>query len=85
MLTLGQKLKLLREEKDMKQAEVVREINRRYERNISEGKYSKWERDLEVPRIWPDIVAVLRFHRVSADYLLDLTTDRKGGVERWQV
>lgn len=60
----------LREDKDLTQKEVAREIN------IGQRTYSYYESGQRM--LPPDVLSALaRFHGVSADYLLGLTDEKK--------
>lgn len=62
-LTFGEKIKLLREEKEMNQTELGREVNMT-QRKISYLDHDRYEPSVE------DIKALCRYFNVSADYLL---------------
>lgn len=62
-LTFGEKLKLLREERELNQTELGKEIN------MTQRKVSYLERGQYEPSL-QDIKAICAFFRVSADYLL---------------
>ncbi|MBR3973740.1 MAG: helix-turn-helix transcriptional regulator [Oscillospiraceae bacterium] len=62
-LTFGEKIKLLREEKEMNQSELGRAVN------MTQRKVSYIERDRYEPGL-KDIRALCSFFNVSADYLL---------------
>ena len=62
-LTLGEKLKLLREEKELNQTELGTVVN------MTQRKISYLENDKYEPSM-ADIKALCRFFNVSADYLL---------------
>ena len=65
-LTLGEKIKLLREEKELNQTELGESVG------MTQRKVSYLENDKYEPSIG-DIKALCRFFNVSADYLLGLS------------
>ena len=62
-LTFGEKLRLLREEREMNQTQLGKEVN------MTQRKISYLERDQYEPSI-EDIKALCDYFNVSADYLL---------------
>ena len=62
-LTLGEKIRLLREEKGLNQTELGKAVNMT-QRKISYLENNKYEPSME------DIKELCRFFNVSADYLL---------------
>ena len=62
-LTLGEKIRLLREEKELNQTELGKDVNMT-QRKISYLENDKYEPSME------DIKALCSFFNVSADYLL---------------
>ena len=62
-LTLGEKIRLLREEKELNQTELGKAVN------MTQRKVSYIENDKYEPSV-EDIKAFCRFFNVSADYLL---------------
>ena len=62
-LTLGEKIRLLREDKELNQTELGKAVNMT-QRKISYLENDKYEPSME------DIKALCRFFNVSADYLL---------------
>jgi transcriptional regulator with XRE-family HTH domain len=62
-MTFGEKLKLLREEKELNQTQLGQAVN------MTQRKVSYLERDRYEPSV-EDIRALCRFFDVSADYLL---------------
>ena len=62
-LTFGEKLRLLREEKELNQTELGEAVNMT-QRKISYLENDKYEPSME------DIKALCRFFNVSADYLM---------------
>ena len=68
-LTFGEKIRLLREEKEINQSELGRKINMT-QRKISYIECGKYEPSIE------DIVLFCKYFGVSADYLLGITNKR---------
>ena len=68
-LSLGEKIKNLREDKNLTQAALGKALN------MTQRKISYIERNQYEPGI-QDIVEICRFFSVSADYLLGLTNKR---------
>ena len=62
-LTFGEKIRLLRESKELNQSELGREVN------MTQRKISYIENDKYEPSI-DDLKALCRYFHVSADYLL---------------
>ena len=62
-LTLGEKIRLLREEKELNQTDLGKAVNMT-QRKISYIENDKYEPSME------DIKALCKFFNVSADYLL---------------
>ena len=62
-LTLGEKIRLLREEKELNQTELGKAVN------MTQRKVSYIENDKYEPSV-EDIKAFCRFFNVSADYML---------------
>ncbi len=62
-LTLGEKIRLLREEKELNQTELGRELNMT-QRKISYLELDRYEPSME------DLKALCSYFHISADYLL---------------
>ena len=62
-LTFGEKIRLLREEKELNQTELGRAVNMT-QRKISYMECGKYEPGMD------DLIALCRYFHVSADYLL---------------
>lgn len=62
-MTFGEKLRLLREERELNQTELGKHLN------MTQRKISYLERDRYEPSL-QDIQSICSFFRVSADYLL---------------
>lgn len=69
-LTFGEKIRNLREDADLNQTELGKAINMT-QRKISYIECGKYEPSME------DIVTLCRFFKVSSDYLLGLSSDRR--------
>ena len=65
-LSFGEKIRLLREEKELNQSQLGAAVNMT-QRKVSYIECGKYEPSIS------DIIAFCRFFRVSADYLLGLT------------
>ena len=65
-LTLGEKIRLLREEKELNQTELGKAVNMT-QRRVSYIENDKYEPSMD------DIIAFCHFFKVSADYLLGLS------------
>ena len=65
ILSLGEKIRNLREDRDMNQTQLGREVNMT-QRKISYIECGKYEPSIE------DIVAFCHYFHVSADYLLGI-------------
>lgn len=68
MLTLGEKIRNLREDRDLNQTQLGKAVNMT-QRKVSYIECGKFEPSVE------DIVAFCHFFRVSADYLLGIPND----------
>lgn len=62
-LTFGEKIKLLREERELNQTELGRAVNMT-QRKVSYMENNKYEPSIE------DIQALCKYFNISADYLL---------------
>lgn len=71
-LTFGEKIRLLREEKEINQTQLGEAVN------MTQRKVSYIERDKYEPSI-SDIIAFCHFFNVSADYLLGLQKRKNNG------
>lgn len=65
VLSLGEKIRNLREDRDLNQTQLGREVNMT-QRKISYIECGKYEPSIE------DIIAFCHFFHVSADYLLGI-------------
>lgn len=67
-----QRLKDLREDQDLNQADIARLLQ------TTQQTYSLWERgDRELP--FHHAITLAIFYKVSLDYIAGLTNDKKGG------
>lgn len=66
MNNFAERLKELREERNLSQNDLAREIN------ISVACISRWENNLRVPNI-DSIIILCKFFKCSSDYLIGLT------------
>lgn len=64
-LSLGEKVRNMREDMNMTQAQLGKELNMT-QRKLSYIEHNKYEPSLQ------DIVAICKFFKVSADYLIGL-------------
>lgn len=75
-IIIGDKLRELREERDLSQDMVVKDVNERYGVNLSKGQLSKWERDIGKPTLTKNLIALIKYYNISLDYIIGLT-DKK--------
>ena len=69
-----QRLRDLREDKDLKQEDIANFLN------TSREQYSRWERGAtEIPM--HIAIQLARFYKVSMDYICGLTNNKKGGIK----
>lgn len=66
MNNFAERLKELREERNLSQNDLAKEVN------ISVACISRWENDLRVPNI-DSIIILCKFFKCSSDYLIGLT------------
>ena len=64
-MQIGDKLRELREDKDLTQAQIAHILK------IDQSYYAKYENNKRPLPLW-HLQTLCRFHRVSADYILDL-------------
>lgn len=69
-LTFGERVRNLREDMDLNQTQLGEKLNMT-QRRVSYIECGKYEPSIE------DIVAICRFFKVSADYLLGLTDKKR--------
>lgn len=66
-----QRLRDLREDLDLKQADIAQVLN------TTREQYSRWERGAnEIPL--HHMITLARFYKVSMDYIVGLTNNKKG-------
>ena len=70
MLSFGDRIRNLREDADLNQSQLGQAVNMT-QRKISYIECGKYEPGID------DIIAFCKFFKVSADYLLGLTDNRK--------
>lgn len=68
-LTFGERVRNLREDRDLNQTQLGEALNMT-QRRVSYIECGKYEPSIE------DIVAICRFFKVSADYLLGLSSEK---------
>lgn len=73
--TLGERLKGLRNETGLTQAELTSNINDIYDTKINNAMWSKWENDKEVPSL-DNLRIISDYFRTSLDYLSGLSDSR---------
>lgn len=67
-----QRIKDLREDKDLLQKDVAKILD------TTQQQYSRWEKgESEIPL--HHAITLAKFYKVSMDYLTGLTNDKKGG------
>ena len=71
-LTIGKRLREIRESRDLSLEMVSKEVMERYGVRISKGKLSKWENDVNLPRL-SEISALVKYYNVSLDYIIGST------------
>lgn len=74
-MTLGARLKNLRNEKDYTQSEMVNALNYKYGTKINTAMWSKWENDKETPSL-DHLRLISEYFGASLDYLSGLTDQR---------
>ncbi len=70
MRTFGDKLKELRLEKELTQETLVKIMRDKYGSTMSESMISKWERNLEEPSRFDDVVALADYFGVTNEGFL---------------
>ena len=80
-LIIGNRLREIRKDRDLSIDMVVKEVNRMYGTNISKGKLSKWERDINLPHL-DDLSALVKYYNISLDYIIG-NTDKKTPPHLW--
>lgn len=74
-VTFGQRFKMLRLEKGLKQHEMIEEFNSKYHYNFTKAAVSQYENDKRIPEI-DALKAFAEYFDVSVDYLLGMAKDR---------
>ena len=72
----AKKITDLRVERDLKQIDVIRTVNERFDRKITAGSYSKWESGREEPSRIQDVAALAQFYGVALDWLIGISDDK---------
>lgn len=72
---IGNKLKQLRKERDMSMDNLVADLNRLYDLNLTKSMISRWERNENDPSL-TYAKAIVGYFNVSLDWLLGLTDKR---------
>lgn len=70
--TLGDRFKKLRQEKGLKQEELVKDFNKKYHYNFTRAAISQYENDKRIPEI-EALQAFANYFDVTVDYLLGRT------------
>ena len=81
-INIGNRLRELREERDLSQGMVVKDVNEKYGVNLSKGQLSKWERDIGQPVLDKNLVALIQYYNISLDYIIG-RTDKKTPPHLW--
>lgn len=82
MATFGQRFKMLRLEKDMKQEELIDDFNKKYHYNFTKAAVSQYENDKRIPEV-EALKAFAEYFNVSVDFLLGTGNDRKPTPRRF--
>ena len=72
---IGNRIKQLREERDMSMDMLVSDMNRMYELNLTKGMISRWERSINEPSL-EYAKYLVKYFNVSLDWMIGLT-DKK--------
>lgn len=72
---IGDKLKQLRNERDMSMDNLVADLNRLYGLNLTKSMISRWEANKNDPSL-TYATAIVRYFNVSLDWLMGLTDKR---------
>ena len=72
---LGERLKVLRSERDLTLDMVVYDINRTYQAGINRGNLSRWENGVNLPSLI-NAKYLCKYYGVSLDYLIGNTESR---------
>lgn len=74
-LNIGNRLKEIRNDRDLSLDMVSKDIEKQFGVKFSKGKLSKWENDVNTPRL-PEIKILVQYYNISLDYIIGLT-DKK--------
>lgn len=72
---IGEKLKQLRNERDMSMDNLVADLNHLYGLNLTKSMISRWESNKNDPSL-TYVTAIVKYFNVSLDWLLGLTDKR---------
>ncbi|MGL3988138.1 MULTISPECIES: helix-turn-helix domain-containing protein [Bacillus subtilis group] len=71
MSTFGERLKKLREDKDLSIGDLISELNKRYDTKVSKSMISRYENGQTDPKM--EVVRIIAdYFKVSLDYLIGL-------------
>ncbi|WKB77930.1 helix-turn-helix transcriptional regulator [Bacillus sp. FSL K6-0138] len=71
MNTFGERLKKLREDKDLSIGDLISELNKRYDTKVSKSMISRYENGQTDPKM--EVVRIIAdYFKVSLDYLIGL-------------
>lgn len=71
-INIGNRLKKIREDRDLSLEMVCKELKNLYGVNIGKGKLSKWENNINTPSL-EAITPLVKYYNVSLDYIIGLT------------
>ena len=74
-INIGNRLKEIRNDRDLSLDMVVKDIKTRYGVQIGKGTLSKWENDVNTPSL-EHLSVLVRYYNISLDYIIGLT-DKK--------
>lgn len=72
---IGDKLKQLRNERDMSMDNLVADLNQLYGLNLTKSMISRWESNKNDPSL-TYVKAIVKYFNVSLDWLMGLTDKR---------
>ena len=81
---IGERLKRIRQERDLSLEMVVSDLNKRYSVEMSKGTLSKWENDKNIPSLDERLKALIQYYDTSLDYIIGLT-DKKTPPHHWNL
>ncbi|HIV86215.1 MAG TPA: helix-turn-helix domain-containing protein [Candidatus Monoglobus merdigallinarum] len=73
-MTFGERLRYLREERELRQQDIAEQVN------ISKRMIGYYESDKHFPRDADMVIALAKFFDVSLDYLFGITDIRKNDI-----